>query len=75
MATSLAYTAHNGAWNTLGAFTLTANPVVLNEYLVGDNAVLIMVGSAVAAVRLGRKANRELRSEEDLSKGKRYVGS
>ena len=75
MATSLAYTAHNGAWNTLGAFTLTANPVVLNEYLVGDNAILIWVGTVVAAVWLGRKANRELRSEGGLSKGKQYVAS
>jgi hypothetical protein len=75
VATSLSYTAHDGAWNTLGAFTLTANPVVLNEYPVGDNAILIMVGTAVAAAWLGRKANRELRSEGDLSKGEQYVAS
>jgi membrane protease YdiL (CAAX protease family) len=61
---SLAHTAHNSAWATLGAFTLTSDPVVVNEYLAGDNGILILVGTAVAAVWLGRKVNRELRSEE-----------
>jgi uncharacterized protein len=61
---SLAHTAHNSAWANLGAFTLTSNPVVVNEYLAGDNGILILVGTAVAAVWLGRKVNRELRSEE-----------
>ena len=71
---SLAHTAHNAAWAILGAFTLTSNPVVINEYLVGDNGILILVGTAVAAVWLGRKVNRELRSEEDLSKSEQCVG-
>src|ERR671917_860853 len=61
---SLAHTTHNSAWTTLGAFTLTSNPVVINEYLLGDNGILILVGTAVAAVWLSRKVNRELRSEE-----------
>jgi uncharacterized protein len=72
---SLAHTAHNAAWAILGAFTLTSNPVVINEYLVGDNGILILVGTTVAAVWLGRKVNRELRSEEDVGKGEQYVGS
>ena len=72
---SLAHTAHNAAWAILGAFTLTSNPVVINEYLVGDNGVLILVGTALAAVWLGRKVNRELGSEEDLSKREQCVGS
>ena len=72
---SIAHTAHNSAWATLGAFTLTSNPVVVNEYLAGDNGILILVGTAVAAVWLGRKVNHELRSEEDSGKGKQYVGS
>lgn len=71
---SIAHTAHNSAWATLGAFTLTSNPVVVNEYLVGDNGVLILVGTTVAAVWLARKVNRELRSEEDSRTGKQYVG-
>jgi uncharacterized protein len=72
---SLAHTAHNAAWAILGAFTLTSNPVVINEYLVGDNGILILVGTTIAAVWLGRKVNRELRSEEDVGKGEQYVGS
>jgi membrane protease YdiL (CAAX protease family) len=72
---SLAHTAHNAAWGILGAFTLTSNPVVINEYLVGDNGILILVGTTVAAVWLGRKVNRELRRKEDVGKGKQYVGS
>ena len=47
---SLAHTAHSAAWATLGAFTLTFNLVVINEYLVGDNGILILVGTTVAAV-------------------------
>jgi membrane protease YdiL (CAAX protease family) len=72
---SIAHTAHNSAWATLGAFTLTSNPVVVNEYLAGDNGVLILVGTAVAAVWLGRKVDREFRSEEDSGKGEQYVRS
>ena len=72
---SIAHTAHNAAWAKLAAFTLTSNPVVINEYLAGDNGILILVGTAVAAVWLARKVNRELRSDEDLGKGKVHVGS
>jgi membrane protease YdiL (CAAX protease family) len=56
---SIAHTAHNSAWATLGAFTLTSNPVVVNEYLAGDSGVLILVGIAVAAVWLSRKVGTE----------------
>ena len=56
---SLAHTAHNAAWATLGAFTVTSNPVVVNEYLVGDNGILILAGTTVAAVWLGRRVGRK----------------
>jgi uncharacterized protein len=72
---SLAHTAHSAAWATLGAFTLTFNLVVINEYLVGDNGILILVGTTVAAVWLGRKVNRELRSEVDVGNGEQYLES
>jgi hypothetical protein len=52
----------------LGALTLTFNPVVINEYLAGDNGILILVGTTVAAVCLGRKVNRDLRSKHDVEK-------
>lgn len=53
-AASIAHAVHNAAWGLLAAFTLTSSPVVVNEYLAGDNGVLILVGTAIAAVWLGR---------------------
>ena len=50
-------------------------PREINEYLVGDNGILILVGTTVAAVWLGRKVNRELRSEAGVGKGEQYVES
>lgn len=52
---ALAHSAHNGAWGTLAAFTVTTNPVVVNEYLVGDNGVLILIGTVGVAWWLGRR--------------------
>jgi CAAX protease family protein len=52
---ALAHSAHNGAWGTLAAFTVTTSPVVVNEYLVGDNGLLILVGTALVAWWLGRR--------------------
>jgi uncharacterized protein len=57
---SIGHSAHNAAWNALGAFTVTSSPVVVNEYLVGDNGILILIGTAVGAVWLGRKVSNEL---------------
>src|SRR5918995_6652138 len=37
---SLGHSVHNVAWSTLGALTATSSPVVVNEYLAGDNGVL-----------------------------------
>jgi membrane protease YdiL (CAAX protease family) len=47
---SIAHSVHNAAWGTLAAFTATSSPVVVNEYLVGDNGILIVVGVVVAAI-------------------------
>jgi len=52
---ALAHSAHNGAWGTLAAFTVTTDPVVVNEYLVGDNGVLILIGTIAMAWWLGRR--------------------
>jgi uncharacterized protein len=60
---SIAHSSHNVAWSTLAAFTVTSNPVVVNEYLVGDNGILILAGTAIAALWLSRKVNRSLRSD------------
>jgi membrane protease YdiL (CAAX protease family) len=51
---SIAHSVHNAAWSTLAAFTLTSNPVVVNEYLAGDNGILILVTTALGAILVGR---------------------
>jgi uncharacterized protein len=63
---SIAHSSHNVAWGTLAAFTVTSNPVVVNEYLVGDNGILILVGTAIAAIWLSRKVSRTLGSGPTL---------
>jgi len=55
---SIGHSVHNAAWGTLAVFTVTSFPVVVNEYLAGDNGILILVGAAIAAIwvrsRLGK---------------------
>ena len=51
---SIAHAVHNAAWGTLAAFTLTSDPVTVNEYLVGDNGILILVGTVIGAIWVGR---------------------
>ena len=64
---AIAHSAHNGAWGTLAAFTVTTSPVVVNEYLVGDNGVLILIGTVLVAVWLGRRlvASGQLATSDD----------
>jgi uncharacterized protein len=50
---SIAHAVHNAAWGTLGAFTATSYPVLVNLYLVGDYGILIVVGAVVAAIGVG----------------------
>jgi len=50
---SIAHAVHNAAWLTLAAFTVTSSPVIVNEYLVGDNGLLILATTALAAAGLG----------------------
>ena len=52
---SIAHSVHNAAWDILGAFTLiTASPVLVNVYLVGDFGLLILIGAVIGAIWLGR---------------------
>jgi len=62
---SLGHSVHNVAWSTLGALTVTSSPVVVNEYLAGDNGILILATTAVVAVWLGRKVSRKGGSGQD----------
>src|ERR687894_581721 len=55
---SIAHAVHNAAWGTLAAFTLTSNPVMVNEYLAGDNGILILITTAIGAVLIGRALRR-----------------
>jgi uncharacterized protein len=57
---SIAHSAHNAAWGTLGAFTVASSPVVVNQYLVGDSGILILIGTVVGAVWLGRKVSKDV---------------
>jgi len=50
---SIAHAVHNTAWSTLGAFTVTSSPVLVNLYLVGDYGILILVGVVIGAIWVG----------------------
>ncbi len=51
---SIAHAVHNAAWNILGAVTLiTASPVLVDVYLVGDFGLLILIGTAIGAIGVG----------------------
>jgi len=50
---SIAHAVHNTAWSTLGAFTVTASPVLVNLYLVGDYGILILIGVVIGAIWVG----------------------
>jgi membrane protease YdiL (CAAX protease family) len=53
---SIAHAVHNAAWNVLGAVTLiTAAPVLVNVYLVGDFGLFILIGTVIGAVWFGRR--------------------
>ena len=49
---ALAHTVHNVSWGTLTLFTTTTSPVLVDEYLVGDNGILILAGTVLVAVWL-----------------------
>jgi len=52
---SIAHAVHNAAWNILGAVTLTATPVLVDVYLVGDFGLLILIGTAIGAIWVGHR--------------------
>jgi hypothetical protein len=53
---SIAHAVHNAAWNILGVVTLiTAAPVLVNVYLVGDFGLLILIGTAIGAIWVGHR--------------------
>jgi uncharacterized protein len=52
---SIAHSVHNAAWLIMGAFTLTASPVLVNVYLVGDFGILILIGAVIGAIWVGHR--------------------
>ena len=53
---SIAHAVHNAVWNVVGAFTLiTAAPVLVDVYLVGDFGLLILIGTALGAIWFGHR--------------------
>src|ERR687896_2317460 len=53
---SIAHAVHNAAWNVVGAFTLiTASPVLVDVYLVGDFGLLILIGTVFGAIWIGHR--------------------
>jgi hypothetical protein len=43
-------------WNVLGALTLiTASPVLVDVYLVGDFGLLILIGTVIGAIWFGHR--------------------
>jgi uncharacterized protein len=53
---SIAHAVHNAVWNVVGAVTLiTAAPVLVNVYLVGDFGLLILIGVVIGAIWLGHR--------------------
>jgi len=50
---SIGHSVHNAAWGTLGAFTVTSSPVLVNVYLVGDFGLLILIGAVIGAIWMG----------------------
>jgi membrane protease YdiL (CAAX protease family) len=56
---SIAHAVHNAVWNVVGAVTLiTAAPVLVNVYLVGDFGLLILIGTVIGAMWFGRRYKR-----------------
>jgi hypothetical protein len=58
---SIAHAVHNAAWNVLGAVTLiSAAPVLVDVYLVGDFGLLILIGTAIGAIWVGHRFKRRM---------------
>jgi membrane protease YdiL (CAAX protease family) len=67
---SIAHAVHNAAWNVLGAVSLiSAAPVLVDVYLVGDFGLLILIGTAIGAFWVGHRFKRgvdEAQSGEEV---------
>jgi CAAX protease family protein len=62
---SIGHTVHNAGADTLLAFTATSSPVLLNQYLVGENGILILVSTALAAIWVGYRLRRGMNRAQE----------
>jgi membrane protease YdiL (CAAX protease family) len=60
---SMAHGVHNASSAALAGLTVTSSPVLVNEYLAGDNGVFILMTTIVAAFWLRRWLQRQPRKE------------
>jgi len=64
---SIGHSVHNAAWDSLGALTATSSPVLVNLYLVGDNGILTLVGTALGAIWVGYMLRRGMNKAQPIS--------
>jgi membrane protease YdiL (CAAX protease family) len=58
---AIAHAVHNAAWGALAGFTVLTAPVVVEEYLAGDNGVFVLLFTVAAAAFLRVWVNRRPR--------------
>ena len=76
---TLAHATHNASWALLGAFTATSHDIAVEEYLAGDNGLLILVATiaSIPVVRhfLTRPRRRNRRSRSTSAPDNRPAAS
>jgi membrane protease YdiL (CAAX protease family) len=55
---AVAHAVHNSLVDALGALTVTSSPVLVSLYLIGDNGILIVLSTALAALWVRRILTR-----------------
>ena len=64
---TVAHATHNASWALLGAFTATSHDVAVEEYLAGDNGLLILVATIASIPVLRHFLTRPRRRRRDRS--------
>ena len=64
---TLAHATHNASWALLGAFTATSHDVVVEEYLAGDNGLLILIATIASIPVLRHLLTRPRRPRRNRS--------
>ena len=72
---AVAHAVHNSLVDTLGALTATSSPVLVSLYLVGDNGILIVLSTALAALWVRRILTPRTRRGDAAAAGRRRGGA